>query len=48
MSDKKASTCYLGRALEVCLQHWFPLLKEDTHVDFPKPQLIHEREEEGY
>ncbi len=42
--NKKASTCYFGPIIEVCLQHWFPLLKEDTLVDSPKPQSIEERE----
>jgi hypothetical protein len=29
--------------IKVCLQRWFLFLKEDTPVDFPKPQPVQER-----
>jgi hypothetical protein len=43
--DRKASTYYFGLVIEVCLCHWFPLLWEDTPIDFPKPQQIEGRKE---
>jgi hypothetical protein len=43
MLDRKATTYYFGPIIKVCLQHWFPLLKEDTHVDFPKPQPVQKK-----
>jgi hypothetical protein len=40
-TDKKSTTYYFGHVIMVCLHHWFPLLKEDTPIDSPKPQLVH-------
>jgi hypothetical protein len=31
--NRKATTCFFGPIIKVCLQHWFPLLKEDTPID---------------
>jgi hypothetical protein len=46
MPNRKAITCYFGKNLEICLWHWFPLWKVDTPIDFPKLQLVQEREKE--
>jgi hypothetical protein len=43
MLNKKAITCYFGPVIKICLRRWFPLSKEDTPIDFPKPQLVQER-----
>jgi hypothetical protein len=43
--DRKATTYYLGYVIEVYLKHWFPILDKDTPVDFPKSQLVQEKEE---
>jgi len=35
--NKKATTCYFGPFIEVCLWHLFPLLEENTPIDSAKP-----------
>jgi hypothetical protein len=35
--DRKVTTCYSRLVIEVCLQHWFPLLEEDMPIDYPRP-----------
>jgi hypothetical protein len=41
--DRKATTYYFGPIIEVCLCDWFPLLEEDTPIDFPKTQQVEGR-----
>jgi hypothetical protein len=38
--NKKVITYYYGLVVDVCLQHWFPIIDEETHVNSPKLQLI--------
>jgi hypothetical protein len=42
--DKKAITCYSRLVIKVCLRNWFLVSDEDTLIDFPKVQLVQERE----
>jgi hypothetical protein len=42
--DKKVTTYYLGPVIDVCLKHWFPITDEHTPIDFPKSQLVQEKE----
>jgi hypothetical protein len=43
-TDKNVVICYSGLLIEVNLRHWFLILDEDTLVDFPKPQLLQQKE----
>ncbi len=40
MLDRKATTYYSRLVIEVCLRLWFPIINENTFVDYSKPQLV--------
>ncbi len=44
MIDREVATFYLELMIKVCLRNQFPIIDEDTFVDFPKSQLVQEKD----